>query len=69
MYRQTTYWELVRGCESVRENCSSAEYYLERVKFMIGTAKEKLFENEFKEFVLSVEKLAKETRYNYGGKK
>lgn len=36
---------------------------------MIGTAKEKLFENEFKEFILSVEELAKETRYNYGGKK
>jgi hypothetical protein len=36
---------------------------------MIGTAKEKLLENEFKEFVLDVEELVKETRYNYGGKK
>lgn len=54
----------------MRENDSSTEYYLERVDYMINkTAKEKLLESEFKEFILAVEELAKETRYNYGGEK
>lgn len=54
----------------MRENDSSTEYYLERVDYMINkTAKEKLLKDEFKEFILAVEELAKETRHNYGGEK